>query len=149
MATKRDELRYAAAPWIADLESLQAAYRRALRDQLKLDEAAIPRQPDPGAKSWVDVAVSWTIFLTGACLLLGSVYSPGGNHRFGLFAVRNVHTAILGDGSEPDVLAVPTGRVAGLLLLAVSGAGRFAGLDYFRCLAKIQDTASGFVKKEV
>ncbi len=131
LVAKRNELRYAAQPWLADLASINAAYRRAVTEQLELTGAAIPMAHDPGAKSWVDRTVSWTIFLTGVCLLLGLFTAPaalvGGAFLLSVMSTQPFWVS----GANLLYLPYQLVELAGLLLLAVSGAGQIAGLDFF------------------
>lgn len=133
LAQKRDELRDAAQPWIADLQSLDAAYRHELCQQLGLPELAADGVSGEGAggKSWVDLTVSWTIFLTGVCLLLGFLTVPAclTGAAFVLTVMSTQPFWIT--GANLTYFPYQLVEVAALLLLAASGSGRFAGLDFF------------------
>lgn len=128
---KRGELRAAARPWIRDLDTMQQAFRDEVAAATGIEPTKLPRPVDPGAKSWVDHSVSWTVFLVGVALMLGFLVRPAAMiGALFLVTVMLTQPFWVADANV-SYLSYQLVEIAGLLVLAAMGAGRFAGLDFF------------------
>lgn len=132
IAAKEGELRRKLNGWVAQLKSMGQQYEYdlhtlALDTQIVQGRLAMPDR----SRSWVDAAVKYLIISVGVCLVVGLL-------------TRTAATAgacFLGSVilSQPpwvaDVQATyfyyQMVELLAMLLLAATGAGRFAGLDFF------------------
>jgi uncharacterized membrane protein YphA (DoxX/SURF4 family) len=141
------DLRHEADKWIKDIEGQEQAYVNSLWDLLKPEQKKLG-QP---AASWnpfrwdrmeqINFAVTFSLTAIGVCLMLGfcTPLAALGGAAFMCFVVMTqpgfpgvyppdspiVGHALLVNKDFVEVLA--------LLVVAATGAGRWAGLDFFYC----------------
>ena len=130
IANKSAELRGQLGGWLRDLKELASDYQSDLHaladpEQLRRGNLALS---DPGAM-WVDFVVKYLILGVGMCLILG-LFTRGAAVAGALFLFSVI------SAQPPWVYGAeetfyPTAEMLALLVLAATGAGRFAGLDFF------------------
>ncbi len=139
IAAKTAETRAMPLPWLAQVQEFQAGYDRDLRDVLTAEQkdnsatvAALDDALTSGRERWihfVNVAVTVLTLSVGACLLVGLLTRiaavAGAGFLLAIIATQPPWVA----GAEPTYYQCV--ELAGLLVLAATGAGRWAGLDFF------------------
>jgi uncharacterized membrane protein YphA (DoxX/SURF4 family) len=139
IAAKTAETHAMPLPWIKQVQEYQAGYFRDLHDVLSAEQRGNPAttaamddaltEPRQAWLGFVNVAVTALTLSVGICLLLG-LFTPiaaifGAGFLLAIIATQPPWVA----GAEPTIYQ--TVELAGLLVLAATGAGRWAGLDYF------------------
>jgi uncharacterized membrane protein YphA (DoxX/SURF4 family) len=139
IAKKAAETSAAAKPWVAQVELLDQSYVADLREILKPEPqankttaSAIDRaltSPEQARLNWVNLAATCLTIGVGTCLLLGLFTRlsalAGAVFLLSIIATQPPWLAT----AEPTIYQ--TVEIAGLLVLAGTGAGRWLGLDYF------------------
>ena len=128
---KERELLNTPRPWLAEIDSLRKRYRMQLYeigDEKQRERGLVP-MPDPSRMTLLNAAVKWTVILVGVFLILGLF-----TRIFSLVGVGFLCSVIASQmpgciGAEPTYYQAI--ELVALLVLMVTGAGRFAGLDYF------------------
>jgi uncharacterized membrane protein YphA (DoxX/SURF4 family) len=143
IAEKKAETTAATAPWLAQVRSIERALQKDLRNILNAEQVEDATVNDAYDSLLADkqgrnlhrmnVAITALIIGVGACLMLGLFTR--------LAAVGGLLFLCSVIAAQPPWVAAPAGpidpflyqlvEIAGLLVLFASGAGRWAGLDYF------------------
>jgi uncharacterized membrane protein YphA (DoxX/SURF4 family) len=130
IAQKETELRGKLNGWLPTLRGLDEGLQRDLAAVATDAErrTGIPGLSDPGALR-VDTLVKYLILSVGVCLVLGFLTRPAA-----LAGAAFLISVVLSQppwvpGTEETYY--PTVEALALLVLAATGAGRFAGLDFF------------------
>ncbi|OHB75806.1 MAG: hypothetical protein A2W31_04295 [Planctomycetes bacterium RBG_16_64_10] len=139
IAAKTAETRATPLPWVNQVREFQAGYFRELGNVLSAEQKDDPAtavamqnaltEPRQAWLSFVNVSVTVLTLSVGACLLVGlftriaAIFGAG--FLLAIIATQPPWVA----GAEPTIYQ--TVELAGLLVLAATGAGRWAGLDYF------------------
>ncbi|MCO6456544.1 MAG: DoxX family membrane protein [Pirellulaceae bacterium] len=136
------ELRQARGPWLATIDRLWRGYEQQMNAVATPEQAA--RGPisleRPGRRpfdtEWMDGRVPYFDLLIGVCLILGFCTRPAALAGAGFLALV-VSTQWPGaEGAAPTYYQVV--ELLALLVLAGTGAGRFAGLDYIVEAARLR-----------
>jgi uncharacterized membrane protein YphA (DoxX/SURF4 family) len=139
IAAKAAETRATPLAWVAQVQEFQAGYFRDLDGVLSAEQrndpavvaamAAALTEPRQAWLGFVNVAVTVLTLSVGACLLVGLFTRiaavVGAGFLLAIIATQPPWVA----GAEPTIYQ--TVELAGLLVLAAVGAGRWAGLDFF------------------
>jgi uncharacterized membrane protein YphA (DoxX/SURF4 family) len=137
IAKKAAETTASAKKWVAQVEAQEELLRADLREQLSSDaKAFIPQSLDAALTSpeqtrlnWVNMAATVLTLGVGICLLLG-LFTRLASLAGALFLLSVIATQPPWlSTAEPTIYQ--TVELAGLLVLAGTGAGRWLGLDYF------------------
>jgi uncharacterized membrane protein YphA (DoxX/SURF4 family) len=128
---KRSELKSACRGWISDLSALEKAYWTDLIAAVEIDPATVDAPPDPSEKGWIDHSVTWMLLLVGASLMLG-LMTPLAAAVGACFLLTVMLTQPFWiSNAELSYFPYQLVELVALLFLAVVGAGRCGGLDYF------------------
>jgi uncharacterized membrane protein YphA (DoxX/SURF4 family) len=138
IAAKSEETARRPLKWVRWVGDLENEYLADLRDKVLADERNVPATEDldealtmPGNRRLhaLNVTVTILTIAVGVCLLLGLLTRlaavAGAVFLVGVIAAQPPWAA----GAAPTYYQ--TIELAGLLVLAVTGPGRWAGLDYF------------------
>ena len=139
IAVKSAETRALPLPWLAQVQEFEAGYYRDLQNVLTAAQSENPATsaamtdaltgPRERWIHFVNVAVTLLTLTVGACLILG-LLTPvaaivGAGFLLAVIATQPPWVA----GAEPTYYQCV--ELAGLLVVAATGAGRWAGLDFF------------------
>jgi uncharacterized membrane protein YphA (DoxX/SURF4 family) len=128
---KRFELRSATAAWLPTLKTLEESYRSDLIGALGIHRATIDALPDLTRKGWVDRGVTWLLLVVGALLLLGLATPLAALTGVGFLLSVMLTQPFWAPDANVSYFPYQLVELVALLFLAVVGAGRFGGLDYF------------------
>jgi len=141
IAEKRGETAAATGPWVGQVRELESGLRADLRGLLTDEQVeagslvdqvdAATADPQEQDLRRLNLTVTWLVTGIGVCLLLGlftRVASVAGMAF--LISVMATQPPWV-DGAITTVFYYQLVEVAALAVLLVSGAGRWAGLDYF------------------
>jgi uncharacterized membrane protein YphA (DoxX/SURF4 family) len=138
---KRTETRSASAAWIAEVRNIEHAYLTDLRELLtdeqvknaSLVEAVDEALVDPKQRQLdrMNVAVTAVIIGTGVCLMLGLLTRLAAMCGIGFLLTVLATQPPWVPGAQTMVLYYQLVEIAALFVLFASGAGRWAGLDFF------------------
>jgi uncharacterized membrane protein YphA (DoxX/SURF4 family) len=142
IASKETELRAKVKPWLRDLARLNQSVVEDIQE-VATEEQLRRRAPamyDAGSMALINTMVKWTVILVGIFLMLGLF-----TRFWSIVGVGFLCSVISSQwpgwyGAEPTYYQVV--ELCGLLVLAATNAGRFAGLDFF-----IDTLYQGFLAK--
>ena len=115
-----------ATPWVAEVQEIEAAYARDLQGI-----SGEPTVDAAGGKTWVDHSVTWVTLGVGVLLLLGLFTRLASLTGAGFLLSVMATQPFWISGTDQTYGYYQFVEILALLLLAVVGAGRFWGLDYF------------------
>ena len=131
IANKAAETSAAAKLWVAQVDELEQNLLADLREILTPGEQAdgAPTSPEQHRLNWVNLVATVLTLGVGICLLLG-LFTRLASLAGALFLLSIIATQPPWlPTAEPTIYQ--TVELAGLLVLAGTGAGRWLGLDYF------------------
>jgi uncharacterized membrane protein YphA (DoxX/SURF4 family) len=142
IASKEMELRAKVKPWLRDLARLNQSVAEDI-DEIATDEQRrlpAPAMYDAGSMWLINTMVKWTVILVGIFLMLGLF-----TRFWSVVGIGFLCSVITSQwpgwyGAEPTYYQVV--ELCGLLVLASTNAGRFAGLDFF-----VDTLYQGFLSK--
>ncbi len=139
IAGKVAETRAMPLPWLAQVQEFEAGYYGDLRDvftaEQKNDSATVAALEDAltsPRQRWirfVNVTVTLLTLSVGACLILGLLTPIAAVAGAGFLLAIIATQPPWAPGAEPTYYQCV--ELTGLLVLAATGAGRWAGLDFF------------------
>jgi len=142
MASKETELRAKVKPWLRDLARLNQSVVEDIQEVATEEQLRrpAPAMYDAGSMTLINTMVKWTVILVGIFLMLGLF-----TRFWSIVGVGFLCSVISSQwpgwyGAEPTYYQVV--ELCGLLVLAATNAGRFAGLDFF-----IDTLYQGFLAK--
>jgi uncharacterized membrane protein YphA (DoxX/SURF4 family) len=137
---KRAETRAASNAWIAQVRDIERAYFNDLRGLLTPEQAANPTVvesvDDALADSTrrtihrVDIAVTCVVIGVGVCLMLGLFTRLAAVAGIAFLVMVMASQPPWVEGAKLDVFYYQLVEAAALVVLLVSAAGRWAGLDF-------------------
>jgi uncharacterized membrane protein YphA (DoxX/SURF4 family) len=138
---KRAETKAASAPWIAAVQDIDFDYRSDLRGLLTAEQVKNKPLVEAVDAALVDehelklqrvsFAAACVIIGTGVCLMLGLLTRLAAMAGIGFLLTVLATQPPWIPGAVTAVLYYQLVEIAALLVLFMSGAGRWAGLDYF------------------
>ncbi len=159
---RKDELLQKSAPWLAQVDGLDAAFRQDLENIASPEQLeAVGELPRESSwLNWLEVLTTYSLIAIGLCLMLGfaTPLAAAGGAVFLLTAVILPQLAFGNPYPPPPPSAGHTFLVnkeviemLALLVIALTPAGRWAGLDYigYGLFGRYYDTVGNFIKRYV